>query len=102
MHVLGLTRRPFHFSVYDPVGMLVPSLKCIAWNGRLLVIGFAAGQIEKVPANLLLLKSASVIGVFWGGIVKNEPELPIDTWMNLLQMFQDGRLRGSVYEQEFK
>lgn len=52
--------------VYDPVGMLVPSLKCIAWNGRLVVVGFAAGDIEKVPANLVLLKNCSIVGLFWG------------------------------------
>lgn len=52
--------------VYDPVGMLVPSLKCIAWNGRLVVVGFAAGEIEKVPANLVLLKNCSIVGLFWG------------------------------------
>lgn len=42
--------------VYDPVGMILPSLKCIAWNGRIIVVGFAAGNIEKIPANLILLK----------------------------------------------
>lgn len=52
--------------VYDPVGMLIPSLKCIAWNGRLVVVGFVAGTIEKVPANLILLKNCSVVGLFWG------------------------------------
>lgn len=42
--------------MYDPVGMILPSLKCIAWNGRICVVGFAAGNIEKIPANLILLK----------------------------------------------
>lgn len=42
--------------VYDPVGMIVPSLKCIAWNGRLIIVGFAAGSIEKVSFRLLLFK----------------------------------------------
>jgi len=70
--------------VYDPVGglsvdgrglednvlmagMIIPSLKCVAWNARLVVVGFAAGTIEKIPANLLLLKQVSVVGLFWGG-----------------------------------
>lgn len=52
--------------VYDPVGLLIPSLKCVAWNARLLVIGFAGGTIEKVPANLVLLKNVSVVGVRGG------------------------------------
>jgi NADPH2:quinone reductase len=52
--------------VYDPVGMLIPSLKCVAWNARLLVVGFAGGTIEKVPANLVLLKNVAVLGVRGG------------------------------------
>lgn len=47
-------------------GMLIPTLKCVAWGARLVVVGFAAGTIEKVPANLLLLKSVSIVGLFWG------------------------------------
>jgi NADPH2:quinone reductase len=42
------------------------TVQCIAWNGRILVIGFAAGDIEKVPANLVLLKQCTLMGVFWG------------------------------------
>jgi NADPH2:quinone reductase len=68
--------------VYDPVGesswspdfgrtltigMIIPSLKCVAWNSRIVVVGFAAGTIEKVPANLLLLKQCSIVGLYWGG-----------------------------------
>jgi NADPH2:quinone reductase len=60
--------------VYDPVGMLVPSLKCIAWNGRLVVVGFVAGTIEKVPANLVLLKNCSIVGLFWGATAREYGE----------------------------
>lgn len=59
--------------VYDPVGMLIPSLKCIAWNGRLVVVGFVAGTIEKVPANLVLLKNCSIVGLFWGATASECP-----------------------------
>lgn len=52
--------------VYDPVGLLIPSLKCVNWNARLLVVGFAGGTIEKVPANLVLLKNVAVLGVRGG------------------------------------
>ena len=52
--------------VFDPVGQLIPSLKCVNWGARLVVVGFANGPIEKVPANLLLLKSASIVGLYWG------------------------------------
>jgi NADPH2:quinone reductase len=47
--------------------MIIPSLKCVAWNSRIVVVGFAAGTIEKIPANLLLLKQASIVGLYWGG-----------------------------------
>ncbi|KAL7008001.1 hypothetical protein EMMF5_002650 [Cystobasidiomycetes sp. EMM_F5] len=47
--------------IYDPVGMISPSLKCIAWNGRAIVVGFAAGSIEKIPMNLVLLKNISLV-----------------------------------------
>jgi NADPH2:quinone reductase len=52
--------------IYDPVGLINDSLKCIAWKGRALVVGFAAGTIEKVPMNLVLLKNVSLVGVHWG------------------------------------
>jgi NADPH2:quinone reductase len=52
--------------VYDPVGMIIPSLKCVAWNARLVVVGFVAGSIEKVPANLALLKQVSITGLAFG------------------------------------
>ncbi|BGO94408.1 hypothetical protein NBRC10512_003781 [Rhodotorula toruloides] len=84
--------------VYDPVGMIVPSLKCIAWNGRLVVVGFAAGSIEKIPANLLLLKNCSAMGVFWGAYVKNEPNVVPEVWGALLDMFEKKQIRGTVFE----
>ncbi len=62
--------------VYDCVGgaHTEAALRSIAWGGRLLVIGFAAGDIPKIPTNLLLLKNASLVGVFWGEHTKREPE----------------------------
>ena len=61
--------------VYDPVGgkYSEAALRATAWNGRLLVIGFAAGEIPKIPLNLTLLKGASIIGVFWGQFTMREP-----------------------------
>ncbi|KAL9082958.1 MAG: hypothetical protein Q9159_006059, partial [Coniocarpon cinnabarinum] len=52
--------------VYDSVGLLALSMKCTAWNGRLLVVGFAGGEIEKLAVNRILLKNVSVIGIHWG------------------------------------
>ena len=62
--------------VYDPVGgpYSEPALRDMAWNGRFLVVGFAAGDIPKVPLNLALLKGCSIVGVFWGAFTRNEPE----------------------------
>ncbi|KAJ7924845.1 hypothetical protein B0H13DRAFT_1162516 [Mycena leptocephala] len=52
--------------IYDPVGMIKDCLKCIAWKGRALVVGFAAGTVEQVPMNLVLLKNISLVGIHWG------------------------------------
>jgi NADPH2:quinone reductase len=61
--------------IYDPVGgsYAEPALRSIAWRGRYLVVGFANGEIPKIPLNLALLKGCSIVGVFWGGFVANEP-----------------------------
>ena len=62
--------------VYDPVGGSVTetAFRSLGWNGRLLVVGFAAGKIPRLPLNLPLLKSASVVGVFWGDLVERFPQ----------------------------
>ncbi|CAG8678996.1 2767_t:CDS:2, partial [Paraglomus brasilianum] len=60
--------------VYDPIGMIQESMKCIAWSGRLIVIGFAAGTIEKVAMNRVLLKNCSILGLYWGAYARYEKE----------------------------
>ncbi len=62
--------------VYDAVGgpYTEPALRSIAWRGRLLVVGFAAGDIPRIPLNLTLLKGCSIVGVFWGDFARREPE----------------------------
>jgi NADPH:quinone reductase len=62
--------------IYDPVGgpYAEPALRAIAWEGRYLVIGFAAGDIPKIPLNLTLLKGCQIVGVFWGQFVMRQPE----------------------------
>lgn len=61
--------------VYDPVGgpYTAPASRCVAWNGRYLVIGFAAGEIPSIPLNLPLLKGYSIVGVYWGAFVQRDP-----------------------------
>lgn len=76
--------------VFDPVGLISPSQKCIAWNGRLLVVGFAGGPIEKIATNRILLKNISVVGIHWGAYAKFEPEKIEEVWRELLKLM-DGK-----------
>lgn len=76
--------------VFDPVGLISPSQKCIAWNGRLLVVGFAGGPIEKIATNRILLKNISVVGIHWGAYAKFEPKKIEEVWRELLKLM-DGK-----------
>ena len=88
--------------VYDPVGMVDKSLKCTAWNGRVLIIGFAAGNIEKVAMNRVLLKNVSLVGLHWGVYAKEEPETVEEVWKGLFGLMEEGKFRGTVYtDKEF-
>ena len=84
--------------VYDPVGgpYTEPAFRSLAWRGRLLVVGFAAGDIPKLPLNLALLKGASVIGVFWGDFTRREPRAFADSLRQLGEWFREGKLRPHV------
>jgi len=84
--------------VYDPVGgeYTEQALRAMAWNGRHLIIGFAAGDIPKIPANLALLKGCSVIGVFWGSFTQREPENSAKNMMELLQMYSEGKIDPKI------
>ncbi len=84
--------------VYDPVGgrFSEPALRSTAWAGRYLVIGFAAGDIPKLPLNLPLLKGCSVVGVFWGAFVQHEPDRAAANGLELVAMLGDGRLQPHV------
>jgi NADPH2:quinone reductase len=84
--------------VYDPVGgdYSEPALRSMAWRGRFLVVGFAAGKIPSLPLNLPLLKGCSVVGVFWGAFTRNEPERYQAGVKEMLAWVADGRLRPHV------
>ena len=88
--------------VYDPVGMVESSLKVCAWNARVLVIGFAGGKIEKIAMNKALLKQISIQGVFWGGMVKNQPELVQKVWTGILALIEDGKLKPTVFKKVYQ
>ena len=83
---------------YDPVGgdLSEPALRSMAWDGRFLVVGFAAGDIPKVPLNLPLLKGCSVVGVFWGAFTGKEPERNKANIAELLGWLAEGKLDPHV------
>jgi NADPH2:quinone reductase len=87
--------------VFDPVGLIDASLKCIAWSGRLVVVGFAAGTIEKIATNRILLKNASVQGLFWGAYALHEPHIVKQVWRELLVLFQSKHLQPVLYKHVF-
>ncbi len=84
--------------IYDPVGgdLAEPALRSIAWRGRYLVIGFAAGPIPSLPLNLPLLKGASVVGVFWGEYAKREPQANTAMLQTLVQWMAQGRIKPVI------
>ncbi|HET7203887.1 MAG TPA: NADPH:quinone oxidoreductase family protein, partial [Steroidobacteraceae bacterium] len=84
--------------VYDPVGgpYTEPAVRSLAWKGRFLVVGFAAGDIPKLAINLLLLKGASLVGVFWGAFAKREPEAQMQNVRALWELLEAGRLKPVV------
>ncbi|BCR91738.1 NADPH:quinone oxidoreductase family protein [Aspergillus chevalieri] len=86
--------------VYDPVGMIEASLKCVAWNARLLVIGFAAGKIEKVALNRVLLKNVSLVGVHWGQYAKFEPQTVEHVWQGIFDLVARGQFKGTAFKDE--
>lgn len=86
--------------VYDPVGgdFTEQALRAMAWNGRHLIVGFAAGEIPKIPANLTLLKGCSVVGVFWGTFTRQEPEVSNQNMMDLLKLYSEGKIKPAISE----
>ncbi|HWF83666.1 MAG TPA: NADPH:quinone oxidoreductase family protein [Vicinamibacterales bacterium] len=84
--------------VYDPVGGSYTelALRSTAWRGRLLVVGFAAGEIPKIPLNLTLLKGCAIVGVFWGDYARREPERFAESIRQLTRWFAEGRIRPHI------
>jgi NADPH2:quinone reductase len=86
--------------VYDPVGgdAFDASLRAIAWQGRIVVIGFAAGRVPQIPANLVLVKNCDIVGFYWGSYRKHKPELVRDSYQQLFRWFALGKLKPHVSE----
>ncbi len=84
--------------VYDPVGGNYSeiALRNTAWEGRYLVVGFAAGDIPRIPLNLTLLKGCSIVGVFWGAFVARSPQRNQQNLQELMTWFQQGKIQPLV------
>jgi NADPH2:quinone reductase len=84
--------------VYDPVGgsYTEPAFRSIAWRGRYLVIGFANGEIPKLPLNLPLLKGASLVGVFWGDYARREPAHNLAAMQELMRWLAEGKIKPHI------
>jgi NADPH2:quinone reductase len=84
--------------IYDPVGgkFAEPAFRSIGWRGRYLVIGFANGQIPALPLNLMLLKGASLVGVFWGDFTRREPQANLAGMQEMMGWLKAGKLRPHV------
>ena len=84
--------------IYDPVGGVYaePAFRSIGWRGRYLVVGFANGEIPKLPLNLTLLKGASLVGVFWGEYVRREPKANQAGMRELMGWLAEGKIRPHI------
>ncbi|NWJ47751.1 MAG: NADPH:quinone oxidoreductase family protein [Chloroflexi bacterium] len=84
--------------IYDPVGgnFSEAALRSIGWRGRYLVVGFAAGDIPRIPLNLALLKGCDIVGVFWGSFTEREPKQNAADLRELLQWYLEGKLKPHI------
>ncbi len=84
--------------IYDPVGgdLAEPAFRSMAWRGRYLVVGFAAGSIPTLPLNLPLLKGASIVGVFWGDFAKREPKANAAMMQTLASWYVQGKIKPVI------
>mgnify|MGYP000385314683 CR=1 FL=1 len=96
--IKALTKNKGVDVIYDPVGgsYSEAAFRGMAWNGRYLVVGFASGEIPKLPLNLPLLKGASVVGVFWGGFAMGQPKENMQNTITLMQWYAEGKLKPHI------
>ncbi|TVY68837.1 Quinone oxidoreductase-like protein, partial [Lachnellula suecica] len=89
--------------VYDTVGLVEVSLKCLRHGGRVLVVGFAGreGNLEKIAMNRVLLKQAQVIGYWYGETGRRDPAETAKIWRGLREMIEKGLLKPAVFEKEY-
>ncbi len=84
--------------VYDPVGgaAFEAALRSVARGGRMMIVGFASGDIPQIPANILLIKNVTVLGFYWGGLRELEPELMARSFDEVLALYSEGRIKPHV------
>ncbi len=84
--------------IFDPVGgsFSEPALRSMAWKGRFLVVGFAGGEIPRIPLNLTLLKGCSIVGVFWGAFTEREPQHNAENLRELMDWLSQGILKPHI------
>lgn len=84
--------------IFDPVGgsYSEPALRSMAWKGRFLVVGFAGGEIPRIPLNLTLLKGCSIVGVFWGAFTEREPQRNAENMRELMDWLSRGILKPHI------
>jgi NADPH2:quinone reductase len=87
--------------VFDPVGgeLFEASLRAVAWGARLVVIGFAGGKVQQIPANILLVKNVSAVGFYWGSYRTHAPELVASGYAQLFEWYAAGKLHPHVSHQ---
>ncbi len=87
--------------IYDPVGgdVFDKSTKCIAWNGRILVIGFTSGRIPEIRTNRILLKNISIVGLHWGAYRIHEPHLIEEAQAALYNFYRDGKIKPVIFKE---
>ncbi|KAH8650520.1 zeta-crystallin [Tricladium varicosporioides] len=90
--------------VYDPVGLVDMSLKCLKQKGRILIVGFAGieGNLESIAMNRVLLRQAQLIGYRFGETERRDPAENVETWKGLKEMWEKGLLKPAVFDQEFR
>lgn len=84
--------------IYDPVGgdAFDASLRSVAWEGRVIIIGFASGRVPQIPANIALVKNVDIIGFYWGSYQLHKPDVPRESFKQLFGLFDQGKLKPHV------
>jgi NADPH2:quinone reductase len=84
--------------VFDPVGTISQSMKCAAFDARIVTIGFVGGQIEAIKVNRILLKNISVVGLHWGAYRQYAPEMIPKVWQGLFKLIEEGKYKSTVFK----